>query len=333
MPTIPQPSFRSRDSATSDNAASDSAASRPVPRAGDVAQLVFRVVAEAETGESFLTRRAIQVVAQHPNVTERQYLRRILEVFLSVEIDVERRLRALVAWAGYLESRGRLVEASHALGLASAYQPSDPELLLHSARVARKSGHAERARALYRQVRELDGESGHLAGMARVGQALLEENPTSTLGGAIRQCIASGHQEAAAVALEARARLRGKQGDLDGALRDFAVAAARHHDPADLGRIGHEVADVLIAAGDPLAARRALQETERHGHPEQVKRARARLLGLSWDLGDELGVRRWSHAGSPNLVSLGRSRRSPHRSSTRVHRVHRCIQRVATPIT
>lgn len=110
------------------------------------------------------------------------------------------------------------------------------------------------------------------------------------LGAIFRRAIRGGAGEAAAVAQEERARARRAVSDVSGALRDYITAAARYPDSIDRGRVGHEVADLLIGTGDLEGARRALRATESIGHPEQIAFARARLQGIARGQGDELGL-------------------------------------------
>jgi len=284
--------------------------------ARDVADLVLRVVrrraapalAESPDGvlsaDAFLVRRARHAVRGVRDGTGRRLLSRILDSHLQPGAGPDARACALLGWAGHLESRGRLTEAARVLELATERRPNDPGLALHAARVARKSGNRAGARALYDRVRDLDDGGGDLERMAAVGSALLAADPVRELGRAIRRAVRAGDGEAAAVAQEARARARRRGGDADGAVRDFLVAGARFEDAADVGRIGHALADLFTSTGDLAAARRALLETERRGHPEQAQRARARLFTIARTRGDELGLRRWAEAGPPPLVSL-----------------------------
>lgn len=271
-------------------------------------RLVLRAVQAPERDRRFLFRRAADEIRQHSAEPEASYLRRVLE---SYESDRASRSDVLLELAGYLESRGRLEEASEVLELAMALDPEDAEFLLHAARVARKSGSGRRARVLYQEVIRAARENGHLCRMAEIGLSLLDPDPESALGREIRRALAEGDNVAAAVAQEERARARRDRGDVAGAIRDYAVAAVRFADPADLGRIGHEATDMLMLGGDLMGARGALLEVERRALPRQSDRARARLLEVSRALGDELGARRWAESSArPSLVSLSTSARA-----------------------
>lgn len=303
---------------------------RNEPGAPDaVGALVLRAL-EGATGADgeFLARRAERAVETLPRGPERRHLAHLLRTGLASDPDPDERTGAMVAWAGHLESRGHLEWADEVYARAQRERPGDPELVLHRARVARKDGRDAAAGALYDQVVELDDGSGRLARMALVGHALLAPDPGPALGRAMRRCLDAGDREAAAAAQEARARVRRAAGDVDGALRDFAGAALRFGEPADLGRVGHEVADLLVAASDPTAARLVLLEVERRGHPRQAAQAAARLLTLSRALGDQLGLRRWADAATPELVSLTPRRRGP-RPPSRTPRVGRALARLA----
>lgn len=276
----------------------------------------------------FLARRARLAVQGVVDERGRRLLARVLETHLDGGVQPDARTCALLGWAGYLESRGRLAEAARVLDLATDRRPRDPGLALHAARVARKSGDRTAALALYERVRDLDDGRGHLERMASVGCALLASDPIRALGRAIRRAVLADDGEAAAVAQEARARARRESGDMDGAIRDFVVAAARFEDPADVGRIGHALADLFTSRGDVAAARHALLETERRGHPEQVRRARSRLFAQARALGDEVGMRRWAEAGPTSLVSITFRAADPGHADSRADRLLRSIRRI-----
>ena len=290
--------------------------------------LVLRA-ARTSDPSNFLFRRAVRAVRAQPSEPSRRPLGLVLDAFASDEEDASatctRRVAALVGLAGHLESRGLLDGAVEALDFADHLRPNDPELLLHRARVARKVGDVTRARVLYDRVARLDVRDGCLASMAAIGCALLAPDVERALGQAIRANVVRGRMEAAAVAQEARARARRSRGDVEGALRDYAVSALRFGHAADRGRIGHEMADLLMVVGDVMAARRVLLEVERAALPEQRAWARARLLQLAQVLGDELGCRRWSDAGPPALVSLAPRLCRPRSASDRERRLERLL--------
>lgn len=287
-------------------------AGAPAPDALHVDAAVRMVLDAARGGAGspdFVVRRARLEVGRLPAGAGRSLMARVLDVTTDPAGSGADRACALLEWAGHLEGRRRLPDAAAALELARDTRPDDAELALHAARVARKSGDLPRARELYDRVRAVDGGSGHLSRMAGVGHALLADDPAAALGGVLRAALAAGDREAAAVAQEERARARAAAGDVGGALRDFALAGVRFRDPVDRGRIGHEAADLLVAAGDPLAARRALLEAEAVCHPDQAAHAHTRLRAISRALGDELGRRRWADAAPGRLVSLCPPRR------------------------
>jgi hypothetical protein len=278
---------------------------RPMRSATDaVGRLVLRALEPASDDAGFLARRAAHAVGGLPEGPERRYLGHVLRTALTLDAGADERTRSLVAWAGHLESRGLLDWSGTVLERARTLHPGHAELTLHAARVARKSGRRGDAGRLYDEVIALEGGGGRLARMADVGHALVADDAERALGRALRRCLEAGDREAAAVAQEARAECRRRRGDGAGAVRDYLVAAARYGHPADVGRIGHEIADLLLAAGDPLAVRQTLIATEELAHPQQAARARARLLSLCRSLGDEIGERRWSDAETPTLVSL-----------------------------
>lgn len=265
----------------------------------DATRLVLRATRRRATASPFAFRRAATAVARLPEGPERRQLLRILGCRSDAATA-----DALVIWCGQLESAGRITEATEALDVALACTPDDPTLILHAARVARKADDRARARLLYDLVAELDHGDGRLSRLASVGRALVSERPERGLGRALRGARLADDHEAAAVALEARAAIRRAKEDVGGAVRDYLLAAARYGDPLDVGRIGHELADLLTSVGDIMAARHVLMVTERRARPRQALWARARLLVIARALGDEVGMRRWADAPTPPLTSL-----------------------------
>jgi tetratricopeptide (TPR) repeat protein len=305
-----------------------SAGGTAAPAPGSAARWVRALAGGVAEARSFRIRRAEAELRAAPASNEGVVLARVLQSVADEDVDRDERVGALLQWAGFLESRGRLDEAADILELARLESPSDAGLTLHAARVARKSGRSDDARALYRRVRVLDGENGSLGAMARVGEALLDPDPRQALGRALREAVRSGDREAAAVAQEERFRARRTAGDLRGALRDGLVAAARYRDSVDRGRVGHELADLLLGAGDLLGARRILLEVEARAHPDQAAWARSRLRDLSRRLGDEIGRRRWRDAPLPALISLTPAPRSRPDPAPRVPRLGRWLDRL-----
>lgn len=274
---------------------------------GGATRLVLRVAGEGLDEASFVGRRAADAVARLPSDGERRQLRRILEHVR----DPRGCSEALVLWAARLESAGRISEGVRAMDVALSLSPDDPSVVLHAARLARKADDRSRARRLYDRVAELDVGDGRLGRLAGVGRALVSQEPESALTRALRLARIAGDAEAAAVAQEARAGIRREKGDASGAIRDYVVAAARYEDPLDIGRIGHEVADLLVAAGDLPAARLVLLETAHRARPRQSLWARSRLLVLSRALGDQVGMRRWADVPTPPFTSLLPRRAGP----------------------
>ncbi|HET9983696.1 MAG TPA: hypothetical protein VFQ38_08915 [Longimicrobiales bacterium] len=261
-------------------------------------------------GVRFLAARALAEVEALGPVPEARVLL-ALACMVAAEPERGRVAGLAAAYAGVLEESSRYAEAGAVLELARGVAPEDAELALHAARLARKSGEPERARALYREAAALDAAgppagAGRIARLAQMGEALLAGQPERALSVAVREAVVSGDAHAAAVGLEERARLRRSAGNWRGAARDLAVAALRHHGRVDRARAAHLLADVAVAGGDPLAAREALLAALAVGDRPQQELARARLQGLSRDLGDRLGVRRWGGAGGASpMVSLG----------------------------
>jgi tetratricopeptide (TPR) repeat protein len=280
--------------------------------AGDRARLaaagavVLRAVEEAVTGGAateFLVRRA----AAEAGAVRGQGEGKALEALVcGLGAPQPARLApAVVRYAGVLEDSSRCDEADAALELARTLAPRDAEVALHAARLARKLGQRERALELYREARRLDGVTGSIGRLARVGEALVSEAPEREIGGVLRSALAAGDGEAAAVTLEERAALRRARGDVRGAVRDLAIAALRYTDRSDRARVAHVMADICVAAGDSLGAREALLVALQVGDAGQREHARARLHGLSRDLSDRLGMRRWRSSRKPALVSFG----------------------------
>lgn len=277
--------------------------------------LVLRAVEQAverRAGFGFLAARAGGEVSGLEKGPERAVLRRIL-LLLDADGGVEtaRLASPLVGYACELERTRRLPEADAALALARSAAPDDAEVALHAARVARKLGDRVRAMALYGVVRDLDGAQGPMARLAQVGEAVVSEDAERALTRVVRAALRAGDAEAAAVGLEERARTRRLAGDRRGAARDLCLAAARFIDGVDRARVAHELADVTLASGDPLAAREALLVALEWGDAPQKEHARARLHTLARDLGDQVGARRWRSTRPPSLTSLSLYRPRP----------------------
>ncbi len=268
---------------------------------------------EGSLGRDFVLMRARAEVASLDSCAEKSTLQRLL--FLIEECLAEPEscpfAQLLVAYACELERTRRLPEADAALTVARSVVGADPEIALHAGRVARKLGDSGRALELYRAARELDGSAGAIARLAAIGEAVVSADPERRLGQAIRQARRVGDAEAAGVGLEERARLRRAAGNRRGALRDLCAAALRFPDPVDRSRVAHELADLLIAAGDLPAAREALLVALTFGDVPQREHAQSRLHTLSRDLGDKVGMRRWRSFQRPSLVSLSAYRKTP----------------------
>jgi tetratricopeptide (TPR) repeat protein len=277
--------------------------------------LVLRAVEQAverHAASAFLAARAGAEVSGLEKGAERAALRRIL-LLLEVEGGVEpaRLAGPLVGYACELERTRRLPEADAALSLARSAAPADAETALHAARVARKLGDRARALELYAAVRDLDGADGSMARLAQVGEAVVADDPEHALTRVVRAALRAGDAEAAAVGLEERARVRRAAGDRRGAARDLCLGTLRFTDGVDRARLAHELADVAVASGDPLAAREALLVALDWGDAPQKEHARARLHTLARDLGDQVGARRWRSSRPPSLTSMSLYRPKP----------------------
>ena len=258
-------------------------------------------------GADFLLRRLADDVPR-ARPFERVFLRRLV---LAMEEGAWHRLPGcLVEYACALERRGALPDADALLALSVELRPYDAATHLHAGRLARMTGDAERALAHYAAARACDASDGHLARLARIGEATLAPNPERALGRAIRAAQEADDDEAAAVGLEWRATVRRRAGRHRAAGRDLCLAALRFSDAVDRGRVAHVLADIALAIGDVDAGREALLAALEAGEPEQTDRARSRLHLLAHDLGDELAARRWQPSRPTPLVSLGGGRRA-----------------------
>ncbi|MGH7481725.1 MAG: hypothetical protein ACRELV_06180, partial [Longimicrobiales bacterium] len=129
----------------------------------------------SEAGVEFLVRRARAELSAIAGSPEEPYLRRLL-VLAGATDPGAHRSRIVAQLTGYvceLESRNRLSESLRALELALRVRPGDPTSSLHAARLARKQGESERARALYASVAASSGDT-HLGWLAAIGAALVD---------------------------------------------------------------------------------------------------------------------------------------------------------------
>lgn len=279
-----------------------------------VLHAIERLEVDVEAG-GFLLRRAEREIDAMESRTERSYLRRLLVQVL--EEDGAGTGTLLSEYAAALEEARRLPEADAVLSLARSLEPDRADIALRAGRIARLQGDHERALGLYGVARELDRGDGSIARLSSIGEAVAEESEEG-LSRAIRAAVRSGDHEAAGVGLEERGRLRRASGDRAGAARDFAMAAVRFSDSVDRGRVGHLLADLYVASGDPHAARETLLITMAASERSQQDHARARLHNVCRDCGDQLGMRRWRSFERPKLVSLsGRAAGDPSTSAAR----------------
>jgi tetratricopeptide (TPR) repeat protein len=275
-------------------------------RAGVVAQVLRTVDARlaGSDPDGFSLRRARAELQGLPGGAERSLLRRLVTLAEEGGSEAAARLpEALVRYGCELEQSRRLEESAAVLELARSLEPESAEVALHCARVARLSGRREEALELYRQARSLSG-TGTIARFATIGEAVVSRDGERRLSQVIRGAILRREEEVAAVALEERALLRRERGAREGAARDLCLAAWRYADPVDRARVAHRLADLFVAAGDPLAAREALRLVLVVGDRTQQAHARSRLHTVSRDLGDQVGQRRWRSFDRPSLVSL-----------------------------
>lgn len=284
---------------------------------------------------SFVARRARQEVEALAGGAERGMLLRLLmlEGRLEDPACMAMAVDLLADYAFELESTRRLPEAEAVVGLALVLAPDSATIALHAGRVARKQKHAERALELYRRARRLDRASGAVGRLAAIGEAVVSPEPLPLLGAAMRHAVLAGDAEAAAVALEERARIRRSHGDRTGAARDLCIAAVRFTDPVDRARVAHRLADLFSTVGDPMAVREALLLALSVGDASQRDHARARLHAISRDLRDQVGARRWRSFSPPALVSLSPTPRLPVERSAapRVARWREQLEAVAAP--
>lgn len=248
----------------------------------------------------FLRRRA-ESEMEGMGAAERAMLHRLLAVAAGgAPQDLS---ELLVAYACELEAARRLPEADAVMELALAVAPESAEVALHAGRIARMQGDRDRALELYRTARTLDG-SGTIGRLAAVGEAVISPRAEWALTVVLRAAVGAGDGEAAAVALEERARVRRRAGRRAAAVRDLCIAGVRFPDAVDRARVAHEVADLCIAADDAAGAREALLVALELGDASQRQHATSRLHSVSRDLGDRIGMRRWRSFERPALVSL-----------------------------
>jgi tetratricopeptide (TPR) repeat protein len=313
---------------------------RPLPVIGDPDGLGSEAIAEAMVLGAispgidpcgFACRRAWHEAERVQEPGRRRHLLKVLRTCTDPGQDGDARTGCLLEWAGYHEGRCRFDEAAAILDRAVEERPTEMEPILGRARVARKGGDVERARSLYRRVRELAEGDEVLGELAAVGEAMVAADPEAALTRALGRLRSLPVPEATAVAHEARAQVRRREGRIGPALRDYLAAAVRFTDPMDRGRLGQEMADVLIGAGDPLAAREVLLQTLEYAHPRQLAGVQTRLRVLARSMGDDVGVRRWADAPKPEFVTLGLSRRQAPGGApapTRVGRMSRWLDRL-----
>jgi tetratricopeptide (TPR) repeat protein len=318
-----------RAAATSLQEISASTSGARQQRAAAVA-LVLRAVecrVDGEDADGFLRRRAEREVEEVPGAERGLLTRLLLLADFLPDSGGEPLCEALVDLAYELEKTRRLAEAEAVLEIARAVSPENAGVALHAGRVARKDGKRERALELYRAARELD-DSGSIARLARVGEAVVSADGEVGLGEVVRAARADRDVEAMAVALEERSRLRRARGERRGATRDLCRATVRFTDPVDRARVAHQLADLYVAGDDPHAAREALLLALAVGDSSQREHARGRLHAVSRDLGDQVGMRRWRGTARPPLVSLSaRSRARVARSDA--PRLARWRERIA----
>jgi tetratricopeptide (TPR) repeat protein len=274
-----------------------------------VLRTVEQVFRHAE-GWEFVAVRAEREVAALSSSAEKAMLGRLLRR-LEEAAPAAGLADVLVAYAYELEKARRLPEADSALALARVLAPREAAIALHAGRVTRRLGQPDRALRFYRVARTLDRSGGTIARLAAVGEAVVSVEPERELARAVRTAVRAGDREAAAVALEERARVRRAAGRPRAAARDLGVAALRYADAVDRARVAHELADLMLVLGDAPATREALLAALQLGDGSQRDHARGRLHTLCRDTGDQIGMRRWRSASRPALTSLSlRPRRS-----------------------
>lgn len=242
------------------------------------------------SGTAFLRRRARAAVGSlEPGRVERA-LRRAVAA-LGPPPDREELSASLVSFGGALERRGEFQGAVMPFETALVARPDSAPLMLHAARAHRKAGHRDRALSLYRGVRT--GRDDRLARFAEIGEALLADAPDDELGAVLRASESAGDAEAAAVALEERARLRRGSGRLADAVDDLIRAGLRYHDRGDRLRVARTLGDLLMEAGSLEAAREALWTAAELAGPAEMADVAGRLRTIAREEGDEVGRRRW----------------------------------------
>jgi hypothetical protein len=281
---------------------------RPRDHEIEAGRLVLRVAAGAGMADAgatpaaaFLWRRAVAAVSALGEGPARYTLGRVLDV-LEHGAGADEVTRALVCWGGVLERHRVLGAAAEVYEAAFALAPRDAELALHAARARRLMGERAAAAAHYARVRVLAG-AGPLSSHARLGEALLEEDPVAALGDVVAGAVETGEREVAAVALEERARLKRRDGSPD-AVADYMEAALLYTEASDRVRVAHALADLLLAKHDAAGAREALVAGLDVCLPAHRPHVVSRLRSVARAQGDQLGLRRWPSAGPSQLVSL-----------------------------
>jgi len=257
---------------------------------GRLTQRAVRSLLEGRRDADFLVKRARAAVAALEPGAPQQALRRVMAA-LDAPLDREALSAALASYGGMLERRRDAGNAVGPFETALRVRPGSAPLLLHAARANRKAGHRERAMALYRRVRKRG--DARLARFAEIGQALLADAPDDALGAILRASESAGDAEAAAVALEERARLRQRSGRLADAVDDLVRAGLRYDHRGDRLRVARSLGDLLVAAGSLDAAREALWTAAQLAGPTDLADVAGRLRSIAREQGDEVGQRRW----------------------------------------
>ena len=270
----------------------------------DHVRLAVRAVRAGSKDVTFALRRLDAAAAERDGPVARA-LNLVARTLRGVEPDDGRWTdtvsNALVRAGGAFEQAHDHAGARALFELASELKPECATTALHTGRAARRAGDVEAARSHYARARDLDHE-GRIARLARIGEAMVSRSGEQ-LSREIRDAVRSGDREAAGVGLEARATFRCETARCRDAIRDLCACALRYPDREDQARAAERVAMLLTEANDLDAAREALLLVHEIGTEEQRANARRHLHGVSVQLGDVLGMRRWSSSGATPLFT------------------------------
>lgn len=210
----------------------------------------------------------------------------------------------LLAYGAVLERHGLHVDAGEVYRGVLTLFGDDAHVALHAGRAARRASDRAEAMRLYAiAARHANGETT-LTLLARMGAALLADDPIAELASVIHAARRARAWEAYAIGREERARLERAAGRSGAAVRDLVAALRRYPDRQDRMRVLHALADLLIARGDLAGAREALLAALELARPSARGHTVHRLRMLARLMGDELELLRSRGSAAPTIVTL-----------------------------